>query len=456
MIKTGKKCGYKSIKTPINDFLLAYAKSKSVRLHMPGHKGKGEKFCAYDVTEIDGADSLYFANGIIAESEKFAGDIYGANTFYSCEGSSLCIRAAVRLISSFARSKGENPLIFAARNAHSSFISALALCDVKVKWLVGNTSDGYLSCVLSAENIERELSKSETLPTAIYLTSPDYLGNITDVKAISEICHRRGVLLVVDNAHGAYLKFLTPSLHPIDLGADISVDSAHKTLPALTGAAYLHVSRSAPRFFAENAKSALALFGSTSPSYLILRSLDELNAILSCDYRKKIEKACATTREVKTRLKALGFDLCGDEPLKISILTKSYGYGGEEFAKILLQNKIVPDFYDSDGVVLMPSAQTTDKDFKKLLKILSEIPKKEPIIDLYPDFSLPKAAMSIKEAYNSARCEIDIDEALGKVAAENEIKCPPAVPIIIAGEIIDKSVISALKYYKWKKVKVIK
>ena len=102
----------------------------------------------------------------------------------------------------------------------------------------------------------------------MYVTSPDYLGGQSDVAALAEVSHRHGVPLLADNAHGAYLRFLSPSRHPMDLGADLCCDSAHKTLPVLTGGAYLHVGRAAPEPFRENARRALALFGSTSPSYL--------------------------------------------------------------------------------------------------------------------------------------------------------------------------------------------
>ena len=122
---------------------------------------------------------------------------------------------------------------------------SVGLLDIDVDWLPPSC-DSYLSGGADANSVKEALMSAADLPTAVYLTSPDYLGKISDIKGIAEVCHSLGVLLLVDNAHGAYLKFLEPSRHPIDLGADAACDSAHKTLPALTGGAYLHISKNAP------------------------------------------------------------------------------------------------------------------------------------------------------------------------------------------------------------------
>ena len=259
--------------TPICDFVRRYAESSMVRMHMPGHKGTGPLGCeALDITEIHGADSLYEAEGIIAESEKNASRLFGCPTFYSTEGSSQCIRAMLYLVTLYARQQGiSRPLIAAGRNVHKTFLSAAALLDLDVQWLYPDADNSYLSCDITEETLESFLSCSDRLPAAIYVTSPDYLGNMLDLSKLSNLCHRHGVLLLVDNAHGAYLKFLPGSQHPMDQGVDLCCDSAHKTLPVLTGGAYLHIAVNAPGLFAEQAKSALALFGSTSPSYLICR-----------------------------------------------------------------------------------------------------------------------------------------------------------------------------------------
>ena len=307
--------------TPICDFVEGYARSGRVRLHMPGHKGKpllGME--PWDITEIPGADSLYEAEGIIRRSQENASVLFGCPTYYSAEGSSQCIRAMVFLAAQYAGSRGRRPLILAARNAHKTFLTAVAVLNVPVRWLYPEQGGAYLSCPVTPEDLERELTKGE-LPIAVYLTSPDYLGNQADISALAAVCRKHDVLLLVDNAHGAYLRFLPESAHPMDLGADLCCDSAHKTLPVVTGGAYLHISPQAPKEMGENALRALALFGSTSPSYLILQSLDRANAYLDGDYRQRLAAFLPRVEKLKEKLRGLGYELVGTEPLTITLAT---------------------------------------------------------------------------------------------------------------------------------------
>ena len=189
--------------TPICDFVKEYIAKKPLRFHMPGHKGRPFLgFEAYDLTEIDGADSLFEASGIIAESEKNASDRFGCPTFYSTEGSSLCVRAMLYLASTCGRGR----TVLAARNVHKSFLYASALLDLAVEW-IDTAENPYLSAMPTPEEIAKTIGQMPEKPCCVYLTSPDYLGNICDVQAIAEVCRARGVLLLVDCAHGAYLRF---------------------------------------------------------------------------------------------------------------------------------------------------------------------------------------------------------------------------------------------------------
>ncbi len=442
--------------TPICDFVKRYADSRALRLHMPGHKGAamlGPE--AYDITEIDGADSLYEADGIIRESENNAGSLFQCQTFYSTEGSSLCIRAMLYLTVLFVQNKKKRPLIAAGRNAHKTFLSAAALLDLDVLWLCPEKNESYLSCTLRADRLERIFKTAPELPDAVYLTSPDYLGNTAELRSIAEICHKYGVLLLVDNAHGAYLKFLPHSRHPIDLGADLCCDSAHKTLPVLTGGAYLHVAAHAPEQFAAQAKNALALFGSTSPSYLILQSLDLANRYL-CDYPAKLASAAERIAELKQKLLQKGFSLCGEEPLKLTVTTKPYGYRGTQMAELLAAEQISCEFADPDFLVMMFTPENGEQAFSRLENVLLSIPQKEALREPPPEFRLPERVLSIREAAFSDREKIPAAESIGRILAAASVGCPPAVPITVCGERIDRAAAECFAYYGIKTCDVVK
>ncbi len=435
-----------TMKTPIYDFVRRYAKSDGLRLHMPGHKGQpllGME--QWDITEIEGADSLYEAAGIIRESEKNAGALFGADTFYSTEGCSQCIRAMLYLAVLQVKQQGKRPLIAAARNVHKSFVSAAALLDLDVLWLYPETPDSYLSCKLNTDMLDSQLAEHQ--PVAVYVTSPDYLGNLQDIERLSEVCHRHGALLLVDNAHGAYLRFLQPSRHPIDLGADLCCDSAHKTLPVLTGGAYLHISNTAPELFRQQAKNALALFGSTSPSYLILQSLDKANAYLADGYAQKLGAFLLRLEQMKKHLKDWGYCLRGEEPLKLTISAKPYGYTGKQLAEILLEKNIVCEFSDPDFVVMMLTPEIGEAGLTQLEQALLAIPEKPAITEIPPVFHRCTAAMSIRDAVMSPCETVAVGKSIGRVLVAPSVGCPPAVPIVVCGEQIDRAAVDCLGYY---------
>lgn len=441
--------------TPICDFVKKYNEQNSVRLHVPGHKGSGILgFEALDITEISGADVLYDAKGIINESQENASDIFGtAKTLYSTEGSSLCIRAMLYLAKLYAVENGKEPVILATRNAHKTFISAAAIMNIDVEWLNSKTGN-LISCEIDLKELEEALK--EKIYTALYLTSPDYLGYMCDIESISSICKKYNVLLIVDNAHGAYLKFLPKSIHPIDLGADICCDSAHKTLSVLTGGAYLHISKKAPKMFSENAQKALSLFASTSPSYLILQSLDMANKDLSDSFSKKLERTVKNTANLKNSLLKSGYTLFKSEPLKLTVSSKSYGYTGTELAEILEKKNIYCEFSDPDFVVMMFTPQITDEEFKYIENAFSDIERLAPIEEKPPSLNGFERIISPHEAINSPSEIIPVENAEGRILASISVNCPPAIPIVICGERIDKNAIEAFKYYGIEKCEVTK
>lgn len=443
--------------TPICDFVKQYTASGVCRLHMPGHKGRpflGAE--PYDITEFDGADVLYSANGIIKESEANAASLFEtAITKYSAEGSSLSIRAMLYLAVLCAKEKGMQPLIAAGRNAHKTLVNAAAMLDLDIMWLHGG-DDSILSCKITPESLEKALSCAERTPTALYITSPDYLGNISDISGLSKVCKKHGMMLLVDNAHGAYLKFLPEKRHPIDLGADICCDSAHKTLPVLTGGGYLHISHSAPPLCHEMAESAMSLFASTSPSYLILQSLDAANRYISEGYRERLAKLSDSLIKMRKKLVSAGFTVVGDEPVKMTVMPKTYGYTGAELSAILNGNGFVCEFYDSDHTVMMFTPEITEVELARLENVLTHIPKRCAIKEKPPAIIATKRALSIRDAVLSPSEEIAADKAEGRVLADANVACPPAIPIAVCGEVITEAAIEAFRYYGIEQIRVVK
>lgn len=444
------------MKTPIADFVRKYADTERVRAHMPGHKGAHMLGCErYDITEVEGADVLYHAEGIIRESERIASHLFGtARTLYSCEGSSLSIRAMLYLAMLYAKQEGREPLVFAGRNAHKAFLCACALLDIEIEWIWGGGED-ILSCGITPEHLAEALAKVGRTPCAVYITSPDYLGNTADIAGLSRVCREHGVLLLTDNAHGAYLNFLPETKHPIALGADICCDSAHKTLPVLTGGGYLHISQHAPAICRDSADAAMALFASTSPSYLILQSLDLANAYIADGYPEKLAVLCDRMAELKHRLARIGYTLAGDEEAKLTVRAKKYGYRGDELSDILRAHGIECEFADPDYTVLMLSPENTREDIDAVERALCSIPRKEEITDVMPELPRPVCAMTPREAMLAPSRECGVHDAIGRVLAQPSVSCPPAIPVLVCGEVIDESAVSVFEYYGIDRCKVI-
>ncbi len=435
--------------TPICDFVKAYANTDATRLHMPGHKGRTRLGVeSLDITEIDGADVLYAATGIIAESQQNATNLFGSGqTIYSCEGSSLAIRAMLYLALLTRRDAAKRATVLACRNAHKTFLSAVALLDLDVEWVYPEHADCLLSCDVSATRLETMLSAMPVKPIAFYVTSPDYLGHTADIAGLAQVCHRHGVLLLCDNAHGAYLKFLSTSRHPIDLGADMCCDSAHKTLPVLTGGAYLHLNKTVSPVVIENAARAMALFASTSPSYLILQSLDRANAYLADGYREALATCVQRIDILKQALTTHGFTLVGDEPLKLTMATKSYGYTGEELSAYLASHRIVCEFADPDYLVCMFTPDIADESIDRLQTVLLALERRAPIAEMPMIPPIPKRTMTVRQAMFAPSRLVPIDRCEGLVLADPTVSCPPAVPIAVCGERIDTAAIETMRYY---------
>ncbi len=428
--------------TPIADFVSRYAASGAARLHMPGHKGRPILGCEpLDITEIAGADALYEAAGVIAESEKNAAALFGSGrTLYSTEGSSQCIRAMVYLALT-CRPAGAAPLILAARNAHKAFLYAAALADARIEWLWPEASSSLCACPIAPEALDAALGTMSAPPAAVYITSPDYLGGQADIAALAGVCKRHGTILMVDNAHGAYLRFLKKPAHPLDLGAAICCDSAHKTLPVLTGGAYLHIAKDAPTGFAERAKDAMALFGSTSPSYLVLQSLDLCSRYLADGCAERLAETIARLDSLRAELTALGWQTEASDPLRITLR----GHGLAVAAR-LRAGGVEPEYADRDHAVLMAAPENTPEELSRIARALGacDLPPSSP--PRLPRLR-PEAVCTPREALFAPHERIPAQDALGRVCAAPTVSCPPAVPIAVSGERIGAEALAMFRYY---------
>ncbi len=440
--------------TPVADFIRSYASLKTARFHMPGHKGREFLGCeSFDITEIFGADALYEAEGIISMSEKNASALFGSGgTFYSTEGSSQCIRAMLYLALT-NRPQSMPPVILAARNVHKAFIYAAALLDFKIVWIWPEEHHSLCACPITAEKLDYCLSSLDVPPAAVYLTSPDYLGGMADISSLAQVCRRYGTLLLVDNAHGAYLRFLTPSRHPLDCGADICCDSAHKTLPVLTGGAYLHLAKTLPESFQRRAKAALALFGSTSPSYLTLASLDICNAYLSQDYSFRLSETVKKLNRLRETLSAGGWKTEASDPLRLTLRSPA-GLTGQHLAERLRRNGIECEYADRDYLVLMAAPENREEDFYKTAKIFDK-----NYAPAAPDIILPQArgtqVLSVRQALFSPCQSVPTEKSLGKICGTPTVSCPPAIPIVVPGERIEQEAVELFQYYGIKTVDIL-
>lgn len=423
--------------TPICNFLEKYTGENKLRLHMPGHNGE----FPHDITEIYGADDLFssdISGGIIGTSEALAAGVFGAKkTCYSCAGSTLAIQTALALLKSQGCKR-----IAASRYSHRSLVSAAAMLQLDVKWLYPNE---YMSADVTYD------SNAITGVDAVFITNIDYYGGTWKFV-------KPNIPVVIDNAHGSYLKFVDKRkfgveyVHPLELGFPMMVaESAHKTLPVLTGGAYLHFTDGVD---ASRAKEMMAIFGSSSPSYLILESLDRFNSIIA-DNVQLVTNACEAVAQLKEKLTQVGIPLKKSDPLRVTINARECGLSGFDYARGLRANGVECEMADENYVVMMFSAITTIEDCERAEMAALFVPMNapKPLVS-YPVIK-PKADMPIHEALFKPQKIVPIENAGGEVCAGLKCPCPPGVPLVMPGEIIDHNVVDALKIYGVKSVPVI-
>lgn len=412
------------MQTPFYDQIIKLAGRESARFHMPGHKGNVEKenifadIMKYDITEIEGADDLSCPQGPLLQSELNMSRAYGSGrTLYSAAGSTSCVKAMITMFVN----PGEKLVI--QRGCHASAVRAMALLGVEPEWML--PENGYISL----QQVQNILVKSGA--KAVYLTSPDYYGRIQDIAGIAEVCKSHDAALLVDNAHGAHLKFGKKDLHPISLGADAAADSAHKTLACLTPAAMLHLK---DENLAYTGRQALNLYSSTSPSYPVMMTLD-LAAGMLLECPPDFEGLSATLKKAAENSMHL-VEPC-DDPLKLCVFPAKGGWEAQDVYTAMCKAGIVPEMYDGSRIVLMASPWNSSEDFIKLKKLLESFPEKEAVCPETRGLEkIPESVMGVRQAFFAQKQHINAKDSAGRIMAGISAPCPPGVPLVIPGEII--------------------
>jgi arginine/lysine/ornithine decarboxylase len=363
---------------------------------------------------------------------------------YSAGGSSQSINAMVFL----AKMRSNSKTILAGRNAHKAFLYACAKIDVDVDWMYPDKCTNLCSCIITPELLKKSILKAKEKPFAVYITSPDYLGKMSDIKSLSAICQQYEIPLLVDNAHGAYLAFCEENYHPIHLGADICCDSAHKTLPVLTGGGYLHIASSDLYGFSSYAVQAMGIFGSTSPSYLILQSLDLCNKYIAENIKEDIDTCCKKVNEIRELMPVPDLSR---EPLKITADLRQVANKNAFF-----DIGIEPEYFDGELMVFMFTPQNIDEDYERLKKAFSVLQIKKDILNDEIPILPSEQKISIRAAVFSQSETVSIKNAMGRICASPTVSCPPAIPIAVSGEIINHNHIQLFEKYNIKNISVVK
>ena len=455
----------------LEEKLEKYFNENYLPMHMPGHKRNikllGEKLpYKIDITEIEGFDDLHHPEGIIKEIEEKAKKIYKSKkSFILVNGSTCGILAGIRSVVNY----GDKVLV--ARNSHKSVYNAIELNCLNPIYVLPKIDKYGINKNVEANDIEKILEKNKDIKLVI-ITSPTYEGVLSDIKAIVNIAHKYKVPVLVDEAHGAHLKFMENSnFEALNCGADIVIQSLHKTLPALTGTAILHIKGDLVK--EEDVRRELSIFETSSPSYILISSIDEcLDLIerngkkLFLDYQENLKYFYNEAKTLK-KFKVLGNELLNNNNKKnieeiekslydfgkIVVITKNTNITGKELSDILRKDyKIEVEMASTYYIIAMTSICDNKESFERLLNALKEIDLKlkKTVEDNSASYEiqLPKKEMTINEALNSKKFMLENYKNLeGKISKEYIFAYPPGIPIITPGEVFDKNIINIIEKY---------
>ncbi len=499
----------------IMERLIEYTESDAYPFHMPGHKrqeipdGMQRDFSdpyGIDITEIDGFDNLHHAEGILKDAMDEAAAVYGADrSWYLVNGSTCGILSAVFAVTE------NGGRILTARNCHKAVYHAIYLNRLRAEYLYPEEIVEFgINGGIRAEDVRKALEKDamrcagksgdmrgkRTKIQAVLITSPTYEGVVSDIRAIADVAHEYGIPLIVDEAHGAHLEY-ADRCHSfpksaLECGADIVIQSLHKTLPCFTQTAILHIK--GDRVDQDRVARYLSMFQTSSPSYLFMagiqrciRYMDSTGRDGMIRYEERLKWFMEQMKGLQV-LEVLTRDICGKyravagwDPSKIVVSTmRAKDFHGEELAEMLRKNyHLEMEMTAPEYVIAMTSVLDTDEGFERLTKALLEIDEellkaeekrrktvsetgdqKENTVreraeknckaseTLQSRILRPNETMSICEAMDANTGRTALQNTVGKVSAEFIYLYPPGIPIIAPGEVFTREIVEMIEAYK--------
>lgn len=443
--------------------LIEYTQSNIYPFHMPGHKRRPIDFpnpYTIDITEIDGFDNLHHAEEILRDAQQRAAELYGAKrSFYLVNGSTCGILAAI------CAAAPKKSRILVARNSHKAVYHGIFLNEYDAVYLYPEVADIGIQGQITADAVEEKLTLYPDI-AAVVITSPTYDGVVSDIRSIAETVHRRGIPLIVDEAHGAHFGFGGgfPE-NAVKLGADVVIVSLHKTLPSFTQTALLHVC--SDRIKEKDIAKYLGIFETSSPSYIFMAGMEKCIRMvkdegqeLFSNYRKLLDDFYAKAGKlaqihVLTKADLLERESYAFDDGKILMFPDPDYLNGKELYDMLLseyrlQMEMVTDKY----VVAMTSIMDTQEGFDRLIHALYDIDRKlgqkkntksAAKLESRSVYTENKKMMQMRDAEDAPQQEIPLEESVGKVSAGFVFLYPPGIPIIVPGEEISGKFVKDMK-----------
>lgn len=461
-------------RTPLFDAMVALAESRKVSFHTPGHKsGKGistrfrkfvgPKIFSIDLTTLDEVDSLQKPKGVIKEAQELAAIAYGADrSFFLLNGTTGGNHAMI-LATCNPQDK-----VLVARNAHKSVLAGLIFSGAQPIFFAPAV-DEHLKLTLNVTyEATRAAIEAHPEARALFLTSPNYYGICADLERIIPFAHEKGLTVLVDEAHGPHLKF-----HPdlpisaMEAGADLSVQSTHKIIGGMTQASMLHAKGS--RVDLTTLATVLRFVQSTSPSYILMASLDLARMQMATEGKKLLDKALKLAEEARARINRIPGLFCFDKQMvsnplfalmgdfdvtKLTITVRDLGLSGYQASQILnTQYHIQVEMADPLNVLVIVSIGDRRDDLNRLVDALREMSKeyhgKNSPTTLSDEVGLPPfgkpTPMTPREAFFKEYQYISLDDAAGAISSEIITVYPPGIPLLIPGEIVTQEVVDYIR-----------